>query len=521
MKLVVVHYHLRPGGIRRIIELAVPHLVREAPRPITRVVLATGQSADSEWHAAFEKSLPGIAVEVAVEPTLHYLSEQKGNKSRITHALRCFLHEILASSDHEEVLVWAHNLGVGRNLILSRELVTVCVRQNARLVAHQHDWWFDNRWARWPEMSRFGFSTMPAAAEAVFPREKNIIHAAINHADSTILERHFGARSLWLPNLTEPSPPVSAARMRRARGWLTRRLAGRDAPVWILPCRSLRRKNIAEALLLTRWLRPEAWLVVTGAASSADELPYYLALEQAARQHHWHFRIGILGGNEKGKPSVCELLAASEAVLLTSIQEGFGLPYLEAAASSRPLIARRLPNISPDLDRFGFRFQQSYDDILIAPELFDWKSERQRQHDLFRQWRANMPRTVQTRPDLPLLLKAECPCPQPFSRLTLAAQLEILRHPAHASWAACAVLNPFLQKWKRQASAGSLKVTAWPRSARQWLGGREYAQRFFAGLEEAPLESISRWSPNKVQADFIASKLSASNLYPLLWSNQT
>jgi hypothetical protein len=30
--------------------------------------------------------------------------------------------------------------------------------------------------------------------------------------------------------------------------------------------------------------------------------------------------------------------------------------YLEAAATQRPLIARRLPNIAPDLDRFGFRF---------------------------------------------------------------------------------------------------------------------------------------------------------------------
>ena len=28
MKLIIVHYHLRPGGIRRVIELATPHLLR-------------------------------------------------------------------------------------------------------------------------------------------------------------------------------------------------------------------------------------------------------------------------------------------------------------------------------------------------------------------------------------------------------------------------------------------------------------------------------------------------------------
>ena len=104
--------------------------------------------------------------------------------------------------------------------------------------------------------------------------------------------------------------------------------------MWLLPCRLLRRKNIAEALLLTRWLRPEAWLVTTGGVSSAEEQAYADGLAAAAQTHGWRLRLGILHGDESQKPSVPELLAASEAVLLTSLQEGFGLPYLEAAAAS-------------------------------------------------------------------------------------------------------------------------------------------------------------------------------------------
>jgi glycosyltransferase involved in cell wall biosynthesis len=49
-------------------------------------------------------------------------------------------------------------------------------------------------------------------------------------------------------------------------------------------------------------------------------------------------------------------MGISEAVLLTSIQEGFGLPYLEAAAARRPLVARALPNIAPDCASSGFAF---------------------------------------------------------------------------------------------------------------------------------------------------------------------
>ncbi len=519
MQLVIVHYHLRPGGIRRIIELATPHLVREAPRPITRVVLATGQSADRPWHDHFARQLSGIPVKVVVAPSFNYLSEQRGSSKRITARLRRALTKLFADCDSTNTLVWAHNLGVGRNLILSRELANACAERDVPLVAHHHDWWFDNRWVRWPEMRRFGFRNLADPAKVVFPWRGNSLHAAINHADASILSRHFGKRSLWLPNLTEPAPSPPATRVRVAHRWLRNKLAHDGAPVWLLPCRSLRRKNIAEALLLTRWLRPEAWLVVTGAASSADEVPYFHALERAAHRHHWRLRLGVLAGDESRKPGVPELLAASEAVLLTSIQEGFGLPYLEAAAAQRPLIARRLPNIAPDLDRFGFSFPQAYDEILISPELFDWQAERARQRERFKTWRASMPASVRKQVSEPVLLVAKRPRAVPFSRFTLTAQLEILAQPARETWAVCAPLNPFLDTWRQRAATGKLQVTPWPRTAKRWLGGEAYARRCFAALQggrdaSSPPQSL----PIAIQSNFIGAKLDARNLYPLLWS---
>jgi glycosyltransferase involved in cell wall biosynthesis len=81
--LVIVHYHLRPGGIRRVIELAVPHLVREAPRPVRRIVLAVGERADRCWHDHFAQQVPGVPVEICVEPAFGYFSEQRGSPERI------------------------------------------------------------------------------------------------------------------------------------------------------------------------------------------------------------------------------------------------------------------------------------------------------------------------------------------------------------------------------------------------------------------------------------------------------
>ena len=42
--LVVVHYHLRPGGVRRIIELALPHIASAAPTSSSRLLSQRGDA---------------------------------------------------------------------------------------------------------------------------------------------------------------------------------------------------------------------------------------------------------------------------------------------------------------------------------------------------------------------------------------------------------------------------------------------------------------------------------------------
>jgi glycosyltransferase involved in cell wall biosynthesis len=521
LKLIILHYHLRPGGIRRIIELATPHLLN-ANSGIEKVILATGEDAAANWKQPFAKNIAPAALETFVEPAFIYLSEQNLAAIDITRRIQAALKKLLASCDDKNTLVWAHNLGIARNLILTREIARACAAKNIPLISHHHDWWFDNRWLRWPEMRRFGFRTLATAAKAIFPAPPNVRHFTINQSDATQLKKHLGNEVGWLPNLSERAAKVSEEKLQEARSWLRHQLNDREAPVWILPCRLLRRKNVAEALLLTRWLRPEAWLVTTGGVSSADEQYYSAVLSAAAHQHHWRLRLGILAGNETRKPSVAELLATSEAVMLTSIQEGFGLPYLEAAASRRPLIARGIPNIMPDLNRFGFKFPQCYEEILVAPELFDWRKEFQRQAKLFNAWREQLPRASKHLVGEPALLASgNSPRVVPFSRLTLSAQIEVLSKPARESWEKCAALNPFLAVWKKRAAQHELKITPWPRSADEWLSGPAYAKRFYKLANRPNGEPPTIKTAVAAQNDFIRAKLDAEHLFPLLWSKQT
>ena len=419
-----------------------------------------------------------------------------------------------------DCLVWVHNPGLGRNLIVPAELKRVAAERDLPMIFHHHDWWFDNRWARWPEMQRTGFPTLEHVAETILPTCASVRHAGINQSDARVLRRHFGKRAGWVPNLAAPDVLPEAARVRRARQWLRKEL-GDTGPVWLVPCRLLRRKNLAEALLLTRWLRPEAWLVTTGAMSSADERSYGSVLEREARRHGWRLRQSVLARAEATKPSVPELLAASEVILLTSLQEGFGLPSLEAAAARRPLIARALPTIAPDLERFGFRFPQSYDDVLVDAGLFDIEREMQRQEQRWLKWRDELPSPCQPLAKRPALLAGnEAPRAVPFSRLTFTAQLEVLAHSPEISWKLCAPLNPFLRSWRRRAAAGTLVPSTWPRGASQWLGGKAYGRHIAELIAAHPRASAGREQSVLASEEFVRAKLAGENQYPLLWTTE-
>jgi glycosyltransferase involved in cell wall biosynthesis len=521
VQLIIFHSHFRPGGVRRVIELATPHLIKHWPERIRRVVLATGEAPEGSWLRLFRKKLQGIPVSLLVQPVLGYASEQapgdKNLRRDASNAIMALVREAL----RDQSLIWAHNLGLGRNLYVARELTFTCHACNIPLIAHHHDWWFENRWHHFAAMREPGFCKLDAVANAILPASSCIAHAAINSADAAVLEKHFDGLAGWLPNPVELEEPPSPERVAEARSWLRQRL-GNEAPVWLLPSRLLRRKNIAEALLLTRWLRPEAWLATTGGVSSPEEQIYADTLAQAAQSQGWPLRLGILQGDQNAKSTMPELLAASEAVVFTSLQEGFGLPYLEATAAHRPLVARMLPNMAPDLKAFGFSFSQSYKEIRVDPALFNWHAEHDRQARLFAEWKGLMPDSAACLVGKPAVLAAgKQPRPVPFSRLTLTAQLEVLSQPVASSWEKSVALNPFLNRWRRLAGAGRLASDPWPRKATRILGGDAYARRF---LELVPTYSSKRpeaRAGKDAQAEFLRKKLRAENLYPLLWNSRT
>jgi hypothetical protein len=73
LKLVIVHHHFRPGGVRRVIEVATPHVVAHWPERIRSVVLGTGETPSPTWLRAFRSNFHGTSVKVMVQPAFDYV----------------------------------------------------------------------------------------------------------------------------------------------------------------------------------------------------------------------------------------------------------------------------------------------------------------------------------------------------------------------------------------------------------------------------------------------------------------
>jgi len=501
--LLLLHYHLRPGGVRRVIEMYLPALA--ASGAFDAITLATGEHPDRAWADQVRPSVKGVGFTILTEPVLGYLAARADDVAGTRRDIRAFL----ARWADRETLVWAHNLGLGRNILLADELARFSAETGLPVLSQHHDFWFDNRWARWPGLRANGFGSLKKVARAIFASGGRVVHGAINSADESLLGSHLRGRTVWLPNPASQGVRPPSGEVRRAKDWLRHELAHRG-PTWIFPTRFLRRKNIGEAVLLTRWLRPEAILVTTAGVSSPEESGYARRLEEAAKRENWPVRFRVLSGRDGRAPSVTALMCASENVLLTSIQEGFGLPFLEAAALGLPLLARRLKNVEPDLLRLGFRFPGIYDEVLVPPELFDHAAERRRQEGVYAGWKRSLPQSCRHLAGAPPLLKAEGNAPLPFSRLTLDAQLEILSIPPQESWSAAARFNPGL------GTNSVLHPVTWPAKTENLISPAACAARLLEAVRAIPEARIAEREAVRAQEAFIVERLKPEFLYPLL-----
>lgn len=467
VRLLIFHYHDRPGGVREVISRGLP-LLLERLGGLREVVFFAGELGDPGWRAGLERSLGKIPLRWVVDPGWGYGG---GNFDSLSQASSRKLVKLLNSPPAAgRTVLWAHNLSVGRNIPLLRALPDLCQAAGAELWLHHHDWWWDGRWARWEDWRASGVHSLEEALAATIPLGPHIQHRCVNPADLPFLQNTAGPAARWvgnpLPSLRNPS----AAEVHAARQWLDARTGGR--PVWLAPVRALRRKNLAESLLLTRCLAPGACLVTTGGALSPDEAPAWRKLREVAARNALPLLPQVLAGSgEPGGagPGVAALMAASEAVVLTSLQEGFGLPWLEAAALGKPVISRRLPELEANLRASGCHVPGFYNDLPVPEFFYDRSAEDRRIWDRGEALLPVLPEELREEAQGIILREGagegeswpDSRRTMDFGRLTLDAQCEVLGGPLAEL--------PFPQGLEP-------KFSSWPVEAR----GEQWAERFLS-----------------------------------------
>ena len=110
---------------------------------------------------------------------------------------------------------------------------------------------------------------------------------------------------------------------------------------------------------------------------------------------------------------------------MPSLQEGFGLPYLEAAALEKPLLARALPDVSANLKALGCALPGTYNKLPVAPGSFDAAKESIRLAGRWALLRPNLPDELRMDPEPIQAVEGA-----DFGCLSLEAQMEVLQSSA-------------------------------------------------------------------------------------------
>lgn len=490
MQISVLHYHFRPGGVRRVIELGLPEIVRTMG--VTRVILASGEAPGPAWRERMEAALFPCVSEWITEPALGYWSEQQASAADTRAAIGGVLDRIAPRGG----ILWAHNLSVGRNMLLAREISGAAAYGTVWL--HHHDWWWDGRWERWPEMAGQGVATFEEAVRVTLPCGDRFRHFCVNAADTRLLREWTGIDVRFLPN------PVALERaaqpeVDQAREFL-RHLTG-AAKWWVYPCRGLRRKNIAEALLVQRWLAPEGVTVTTGGASSSAEQSYFSSLTTAAANNGWALYAGTC--SDPAAPPVNALLAASDAVTVTSLREGFGLAWHEAAAAGRPLFARIPPGMDETLDATGFTFRHGWRELRVPHDSYDREAEQARVAAGRQRLQTLLPPAFHALTEGDDTFQREF---TDFGCLTLAAQLEILDQPDRVLRQALMSQHPELDT----------PPAPQPIASRAWSPETWAEALVSQGLEPPENSVLENWP--RVAVRLLTPRLESWLRCPLLWS---
>ena len=366
------HYHLNRGGVTRVVANHLLGLAAADPDAPPSAVLLTGGRAEAWGPHAAELAAAGVETARPVVPGLDYddlaspveppvsrdrrerVAPGRSPRSRLTDGIEAALADHGAT--REATVLHLHNHALGKNVALPGAVAELAGR-GWRVLLQPHDFAEEFRPANFIKLrDALGEGAL------LYPQAPQLHYAVLNGRDRGVL-RGVGVpedRLHFLPNPVADFPPLpdrtaAKAALEAACG------VPAGAKYLCYPVRGIRRKNLGEAIL-TALLEPDAVVGVTLEPRNPAELAYH---------DRWRtFAAGLglpvrFGTGEEGGVSFHQNLAAADAILTTSVAEGFGMVFLEAWLADRPLLGRDLPHVTADFKAEGLQLPGLYEALTV------------------------------------------------------------------------------------------------------------------------------------------------------------
>ncbi len=355
MEIVIIHYHLNPGGVTRIIESQIRAIKLESGE--TKITLVCGNSNGrneiegcpvlcSEMFNYMEAGISGTELTERVSIITGYL------KSLI----------------NDQTILHCHNLNLGKNPALLMAVFNLA-STGVPVLSHCHDFAEDRPMNLALLQKVIPMMTSVSMKQVLYPDLKKTQFAVLSSCDFNRLigEGIDVTKINLLPN------PVLAFNAQRNKtesqiSELLKRTPRKK--LCLYPVRAITRKNMGEVVLLSVLFKETMQFAVTLAPRNPIEVPQYKRWKNFCRNNDMDvlFEAGALINYE-------DLIFISDFCITTSIQEGFGMAYLEPWLAGIPVVGRELACVINDFKEHGLIFPALYKGIYVnyAGGLFDFK----------------------------------------------------------------------------------------------------------------------------------------------------
>lgn len=291
-------------------------------------------------------------------------------------------------SNRLEVLILENTNTLPVHLPLARAIEKIAEKKDLKIISHNHDFYWERK-----RSYKASSDKINNLVERLFPlRLPQITHVVINSAAQEKLEKDFGIKATFIPNVIDFKKPFGQ-KLEKNRD-LPKKIGLKrdDIPLFQIT-RIIRRKGIETALRLIKELNDKkVKLVITGTARDDPGNVYYKELKSIVQKLGIKRQVLFAGDkfseryffvkyfyfdflkNKYKTYTISDAYAYARACTFFSWYEGFGNAFVEALAAKKPIFVNDYkPVFSKDIGDKGFKVVKIKNGFLTKKAIKDIK----------------------------------------------------------------------------------------------------------------------------------------------------